>query len=486
MSGAFALPSASRTGSASSAESASAVESAPSADDAPSAGAGERLERLELAAVWLVDPAADREGRARLVIAEGRLQSLEWLEGVGPAPSLACLPALTDLHTHIDDLTDGDGETLASALAAAARGGFSSITVMPDVASVVDSAAAVARARAAAEAPGSPIRAGFASALTRDRAGSNLAPLAAVAGAGVVFCTDDPSPVADPELLRAGLVDAGTLGMTVVDHAEDAALARGAEAHEGLVATILGLHGTPRAAEAAGIARDLALLREALAERPPDSRPRLHVAHVTTADGVALIRAAKSEGLPVTCDVTPHHLALHDGWIAGDRRFAWEAAAQPWSGGRVESEPFDPGTRVEPPLREPRDALALLAGLADGTVDAIATDHRPRTEVETAVEFGDVAPGISGLETALSLVLAAVDSGALELMTAVRALSFGAAAGSFRVGAPAELVLVDRSGTWTVGDHAWRSRGRNTPLLGRTLRGVVRLTVAGGRVALRG
>jgi dihydroorotase len=215
---------------------------------------------------------------------------------------------------------------------------------------------------------------------------------------------------------------------------------------------------------------------------------------VSTAGALELVRRAKAAGLPVTCDVTPHHLALTDEWIAGARRWAWEAGGDPWSDDAITGRPFDPALRVNPPLRSPEDAAACLAALADGTADAIATDHAPHTEVDKAVEFGLAANGISGLETALGVVLAAVDGGRLPLFRAIEALTTGPAgvlgarsrrAGSVGLveGAPADLVVFDRSERWTVTVDALASRGKNTPLLGMELAGRVLVTLAKGRVA---
>jgi dihydroorotase len=196
--------------------------------------------------------------------------------------------------------------------------------------------------------------------------------------------------------------------------------------------------------------------------------------------------------------VTPHHIALSDEWLAGARRWAWEAVEgggrrrDPWADGALVAAPYDTSLRVNPPLRSPEDAVACLAALADGTIDAITTDHAPHTVVDKDVEFGLAANGISGLETALSIVLAAVDAGQLSLRRAVEALTTGPArvlgepfakAPSIRVSETADLVVVDRSATWTVTPEALRSKGKNTPLLGRDLPGVVRTTIAAGRIA---
>jgi dihydroorotase len=223
---------------------------------------------------------------------------------------------------------------------------------------------------------------------------------------------------------------------------------------------------------------------------------RLHLTHVSTGSALDLVRRAKAAGLPVTCDVTPHHLALTEEWVAGARRFAWDAGADgdPWRDDALVAAPYASSLRVNPPLRTPGDALACLAALADGTADAIATDHAPHTEVDKAIEFGLAANGISGIETALGLVLAAVDAGHLTLARAVAALTVGPAAvlggrsrrnGSVGLveGTPADLVVFDRAERWTVSAESLTSRGKNSPLLGMELGGLVLLTMADGRVA---
>ena len=334
--------------------------------------------------------------------------------------------------------------------------------------------------------------------MTVGRAGETLAALGELADAGVVGFSDDGSPVRSASILGHSLAYAGALGLPIVDHPEDPSLTEGAEAGEGYVATVLGLKGWPGSAEAGSVARSIAILADVVRDVPG---ARLHLTHVSTAASLAHVRAAKAAGLPVTCDVTPHHLALTDGWIAGVRRWAWESvdgdgrALDPWTDGAIVAPPFDTSLRVNPPLRPAEDAAAVLAALVDGTADAIATDHAPHTEVDKHVEFGWAANGISGIETAVGVVLAAVDAGVLPLARAIEALTTGPARvlGSrggvpapFREGEPADLVVIDRGASWTVEAANLRSKGHNTPLLGRELPGVVRLTIAGGRVAHRG
>ena len=280
-------------------------------------------------------------------------------------------------------------------------------------------------------------------------------------------------------------------GLPIVDHPEDAGLTDGAEANDGFIATVLGLRGWPAAAEEMAVARDLAVLADVCRDVPG---ARLHLTHVSTAGALDLVRRAKAAGLPVTCDVTPHHLALTDEWVAGARRWAWEASGDPWSDGAIVAGPYATSLRVNPPLRAPDDAAACLAALLDGTADAVATDHAPHTEVDKAVEFGTAANGISGIETALGVLLAAVEAGRLPLARAIEALTTGPAgvlgvrsrrAGSVGLveGAPADLVVFDRSERWTVTADALASRGKNTPLLGMELAGRVLLTIAHGRIA---
>lgn len=458
---------------------------------------------LEISRAWLVDPGAGREGPGDIVVRAGVLEAVTWLEGAeadGIEPTgVVVAPGFIDLHAHLREPGNEDAETVASGLAAAARGGFTTICAMPNTEPPLDEPGVLARIRAAAVAIGSPVELLAYGAVTMGRAGEQLAALGELADAGVVGFSDDGVPVRWAPILRSALAYAGALGLPIVDHAEDASLTAGAEANDGYVATVLGLRGWPAAAEEAAVARDLAILADVLRDVPG---ARLHLTHLSTAGALDLVRRAKAQGLPVTCDVTPHHLALTDEWVAGARRWAWEASDDPWSDGALVAAPYDSSLRVNPPLRERADAAACLAALVDGTADAVATDHAPHTEVDKAVEFGQAANGISGLETALGLLLAAVDAGRLPLLRAIEALTTGPAAvlgtrsrrgpagptGSVGLveGCPADLVVFDRSDRWMVTADALASRGKNTPLLGMALSGRVLFTVAGGRLAYEG
>lgn len=450
---------------------------------------------LEISRAWLVDPAAGREGPGEIVVRDGILEAVTWLVGAeagGIEPDgVVVAPGFIDLHAHLREPGNEDAETVASGLAAAAHGGFTTVCAMPNTSPALDEPSVLTRVRAAAIESGSPVELLAYGAVTVGRGGEQLAALGELADAGVVGFSDDGAPVRTGTILRAALAYAGALGLPIVEHAEDTSLTAGAEANDGFVATVLGLRGWPAAAEEIAVARDLAVLVDVLRDVPG---ARLHLTHLSTAGALDLVRRAKTAGLPVTCDVTPHHLALTDEWVAGARRWGWEASGDPWADGAIVAGPYATTLRVNPPLRSPGDAVACLEALLDGTADAVATDHAPHTEVDKAVEFGVASTGISGLETALGVLLAAVDAGRLPLARAIEALTTAPAAflgaRSRRVGtvglvegAPADLVVFDRAEPWTVVPDALASKGKNTPLLGLSLPGRVLVTVAAGRVA---
>ena len=461
---------------------------------------------LDLSRAWLVDPWRGREGPAELVVRRGVIRSIRRLRGAEAEGiddrGIVVAPAFTDLHAHVREPGNEAAETVASGMAAAAHGGFGTICVMPNTDPALDDPGALARlidaslslAGTAEDGWHPQVRAW--AAVTVGREGTQLAPMAELADAGAIGFSEDGAPIRSAAMLRSALAYAGALGLPIVDHAEDATLTEGAEASEGLVATVLGLKGWPAAAEVAAVARDIAVLEDVVRDVPA---ARLHLTHLSVAGSLDLVRAAKARGLPVTCDVTPHHLALTDEWLAGARRWAWEAIddggarRDPWADGALVAGSYDTSTKVNPPLRSPEDALACRRAVRDGTVDAIATDHAPHAVIDKAVEFGLASNGISGIETALGVLLAAVDAGELSLMAVVQALTVGptrvirgsGGAGdsvdaTLAEGAPASLVVLDRSAEWPVSPGTLVSRGKNSPLLGRTLRGRVLLATSLG------
>ena len=320
---------------------------------------------------------------------------------------------------------------MASGLAAAAHGGFTTVCAMPNTTPAADEPGVFARVRAAAAASGSPVELLLHGAVTVGRGGERLAALGELADAGAVGFSDDGSPVKSAVILRNALLYAGMLGMPLFEHAEDATLTAGRRGERGVRrrrswASRAG-RPRPRSPPQSGRSR---------CSRPccPDAPgARLHLTHLSTAGSLDAVRRAKAAGLPVTCDVTPHHLGFTDEWLAGARRWAWEAigedgaARDPWADGALVAHPYATACKVNPPLRSAEDAAAMLAALVDGTADAVATDHAPHTQVDKEAEFGLAANGISGVETALGVLLAAVGAGRLPLARAIEALTTGPA-----------------------------------------------------------
>jgi len=309
--------------------------------------------------------------------------------------------------------------------------------------------------------------------ITRGRKGHELADLVELAAAGAIAFSDDGSPVDDARLFQHALEYARSRDLLIIEHPQDLALSARGVMHEGAVSARLGLPGMPAAAEEAAVARDIALARMTGA--------RLHLTHLSTAGSIDLVRRAKADGVPVTCDVTPHHLAMTDEWVAGSRALAWEVEDE-----ALLAVPYDSSTKVNPPLRGRADVRALWAGLVDGTVDAIATDHAPHASVKKEVEFDRAAFGISALETAVGLVLGGVGVHWAALGTVIDALTVGPAR-VLGIDLPRDdWTVIDRDAEWIVRADELASKGKNTPLIGRTLTGRVVATVRDGEVRFEG
>ncbi len=368
-------------------------------------------------------------------------------------------PGFVDLHVHLREPGDEEAETIETGTRAAARGGFTAVVAMPntrpplDDASVVGSVLATARAVGLCEVASSGC-------ITLGRAGEQLAPMAELYALGVRIFTDDGACVASAGVMRRALEYAGSLPDAVVaQHAEDETLAAGGHMHEGEWSSRLGIPGRPTLAESVVVARDIEL---AAATGTP-----VHVLHCSTARTIELVRAAKARGVPVTAEAAPHHFTLTDAACAT----------------------FDPVFKVHPPLRSDADVAAVCAGIADGTVDAIATDHAPHSREAKERPFEEAPPGMLGLETALALTLTElVAPGHVRLVDALAALSWRPAAiarlsehgGPIAPGRPAHLTVVDPAAEWEVDPERLASRSVNTPFAGRRLTGRVRHTVYGG------
>jgi dihydroorotase len=374
------------------------------------------------------------------------------------------LPGLVDLRAHLREPGSEHEEDLATGAAAAVSGGFTTVCAQPDTQPVNDSRVVTDWIlRRAAEVNLCRVRP--VGAITRGLGGEHLAEIAAMKAAGAVAVSDGEKCVRDLGLLRRALEYARTFDLPLVQHALDAELCEGGAVNEGPTATRLGLRPQPAVAESAIVARDLEVVAWTGA--------RYHVAHVSAARTVALLREARKRGLPVTAEVTPHHLTMTEEACAG----------------------YDPHTKMNPPLRSSADRTALVDGLCDGTIDAIATDHSPEGLTDKEVELEIAAPGMIGLETALSLVLGLARDGHVPERCVIEALTIGPArafglltpaggAGTIGPGVTADLCIVDPTRAWTVSAGELCSKAKNTPLMGRSLVGRAILTMVGGRVVL--
>jgi len=445
---------------------------------------------------WVVDPVAELAGVASVSIVAGQIVSVTWRDGEaaaracwaaganpGPSdPTVALLPALIDLHAHFRQPGSNASEDVESGTRAAAHGGYGTVALMPNTEPAVDSVETL-RAAIAGERHG--VRLFPIAAATVGRAGTQMSDVAALVKAGAVAISDDGSPIADRAIFRAALLAAATAGIPLIEHCEEPSLTAGGEAADGLVASRLGLRPWPAAGELRAVESAIVVLRDVAASTPT---ARLHLTHLSTAAALAAVRAAQGEGLPLTCDVTPHHIALTDSWIAGDRRWAWEVSD---GDGHLAptADAFDSNLRVCPPLRAADDAAACREALRNGTALAIGTDHAPHSREKKEVEFGLAANGIAGIETSLSVALAAYRAGELPLATIVAALTtgparlLGVAATGVTSGATASLVQIDLAASWRPSRETLQGRSINTPLLGREIPGAVQLTVLEGRPA---
>jgi len=410
----------------------------------------------------VIDPGGIN-GQADVLIQNGKIAQVAKGLAVPPGATVMdaagkwVLPGFVDLHVHLREPGFEYKETIQTGTSAAVAGGFTSVCCMPNTSPVNDNQSVTEfildKARAAGLAHVFPI-----GAITKGSEGKELAEFGELKDAGCVAVSDDGKPVMNGMVMRRALEYARAFALTVVDHCECLHLSEGGCMHEGLVATEMGLHGVPAAAEDVMVARNLALAEL--------TGGRLHLAHLSTAGSVRMVREAKARGIKVTAEACPHHFLLTD-----------EAVRE-----------FNTNAKMNPPLRSRKDVDTIKAGLKDGTIDAIATDHAPHADFEKQREF-DYAPfGIVGLETAWGLALTLVDEGLLSveqvvaLLTVQPARAFGLSKGTLAVGADADVTLIDPDAQWVVEPEQFRSKGRNTPFAGWKLKGRVTTTIVGGRV----
>jgi dihydroorotase len=367
-------------------------------------------------------------------------------------------PGLIDMHVHFREPGQEYKETIASGCRAAAAGGFTAVCTMPNTIPVNDNAE-ITRFILSQADKACGVRVYPVAAVSKSLSGNALSEFGELKDAGVVAVTDDGKPVTNSLLMRRAMEYAGGLGLPVISHCEDMELAHGGAMNEGTVATRLGLSGIPNAAETIMVLRDIALCEL--------TGTRLHIAHVSTRESVRAIRNAKKHGIPVTAETAPHYFTLTDEAVRDYRTHA----------------------KMNPPLRTQQDVDAICEGLADGTLDAIATDHAPHSPVEKEVEFDQAANGIIGLETALALGLRLVESGVLSLTGLIEKMSthpariLGLPSG-LSIGQPADITIVDPDRIWTVDARNFQSISRNTPFDGWTLKGQAVLTMVNGIVLM--
>ena len=421
--------------------------------------------RLVLAGGHVVDPVNGVNGPADLLIVDGRVEAvgrdLPIESGTTvidvPRHGVVC-PGFIDMHAHLREPGHEHKETIATGVAAAVAGGFTAVACMPNTIPVNDHAG-VTRFIQEKAAQAGLARVYPVGAVTKGRDGEQLAEIGELHAAGCVAISDAGRPVANALLMRRALEYASMFDMPVVDHCEDRSLAGDGVAHEGHQGAVLGLRGLPAAAEEIIAARDVVLSGLTGAA--------VHLAHLSTRGAVRTVRDGKSRGVPVSCEVSPHHLTLTDDRLAG----------------------YDTNYKMNPPLREAADLEALLEGVKDGTIDCIATDHAPHHYDEKDAEF-DAAPfGVIGLETAVAVCLdRLVHAGHVTLVRFVELLSVNPATilrvpgGTLGVGVPADITVLAPELTVTVDPSGFRSLARNTPFDGWTLRGGVAATIVGGRV----
>jgi dihydroorotase len=416
----------------------------------------------------VIDPAQDIDRIADLRIVDGRIA------GIGPgetgagradetidAAGMIVTPGLIDMHVHLREPGREEDETIASGTRAALAGGFTSVACIPNTEPPIDTQAAVEFIHQKA-ARADTCNVFVVACVSRNREGKELAEIGQLVEAGAVAFSDDGAPVADAELMRRALEYCSMFGKPILAHEEVLELSRGGVMNEGLVSLLLGLGGMPAAAEEVMIGRDTALAES--------TGGRLHVMHVSTAGGVALVRAAKARGVRVTAEACPHHFTLTDESLRT----------------------FDANCKMSPPLRTAADVEAIIAGIADGTIDCIATDHAPHAREKKMLELDRAPFGILGLETAIGLsVMRLIVPGRLawprlvEAMSTLPARILGLDRGTLRTGSPADVTIIDPDLDWKVDVKSFRSKSINSPFDGWTLRGRAAATIVAGRVKYR-
>ena len=436
--------------------------------------------KLLIANGHLIDPAEGQNSGKNLLIEDGRVRA--WLgpnesnpydAEVFDASGLIVAPGFIDMHVHLREPGQEHKETIASGCAAAVAGGWTSVCPMPNTNPVNDNAAITRYMIEQAE------RAGLANvfpigAITKSSDGSELAEMGEMKAAGAVAVSDDGRPVPNAGIMRRAMQYARDFDLPVIDHCEDKSLSSGGVMHEGRISLLLGLKGMPALAEDIDVVRDIILARE--------TGSHIHIAHVSTKGAVEAVRRAKSEGINVTCEVTPHHFTLTD-----------KAVEQGPANLSLQNNAYDTNTKMAPPLRSQEHLDAILAGIRDGTIDAIATDHAPHHADEKALEYDRAPFGITGLETAVGLAFnELVHKGVIDLVRLVAMCSTNPARifklkdrGTLAPGSIADVTILDPDMKWKYKNIESRSKSRNSPFDDWDFTGAAVATIVGGRIVYR-
>ncbi len=413
----------------------------------------------------VLDPANGIDDTLDLLVEDGKISKIEkGIQAAGAevidAAGKLVTPGLVDIHVHLRDPGYEYKEDIVTGTRAAAAGGFTAVACMPNTSPVNDNKAVTLYIRHKAQEQGAA-RVFPVGSITKGLKGESLSEMGDLKEAGCVAFSDDGRPVSGGEMMRRALEYVRPFGLPLISHAEDLSLVGEGVMNEGFVATELGLKGIPWVAEDAATARDVMLAEF--------TGSRLHVAHVSTKGSVEIVRAAKKRGVKVTCEATPHHFTLTDEAVRG----------------------YDTNAKMNPPLRSAEDVAAIRAGLADGTIDAIATDHAPHHYDEKNVEFNIAMNGVVGLETALPLTLRLVEEGVLPLAAAVARLTSGPSralglpCGNLEIGGPADITVIDPELKWTVEAAKLASKSKNTPFDGWKMKGAATHTIVGGKIVYR-
>ncbi|MGI8409513.1 MAG: dihydroorotase [Pyrinomonadaceae bacterium] len=439
--------------------------------------------RLLISDGHLIDPAAPENTGMKVLIEDGRVSA--WLKQGEPAPEgveifdasgLLVAPGFIDMHVHLREPGQEHKETIASGCAAAVAGGWTSVCPMPNTQPINDNAAItrymIEQAKRAGLANIFPI-----GAITKSSDGAELAEMGEMQAAGAVAVSDDGRPVPTAGIMRRAMQYAKDFDLPVIDHCEDKSLSSGGVMHEGRISLLLGLKGMPALAEDIDVARDILLAKETGAH--------IHIAHVSTKGAIEAIRRAKNEHINVTCEVTPHHFTLTDKAVEGSLRGSSNLSFQDFG--------YDTNTKMSPPLRCEEHVEAVLEGLKDGTIDAIATDHAPHHADEKALEYDRAPFGITGLETAIGLAFnELVNKGIVDLVRLIELCSTNPAKifrlkdrGTLKPGSTADITIIDPDLTWTYSNADSRSKSKNSPFDGWQFRGGPVATIVGGEIRFR-